>query len=207
MRKTLFALVALLAFASACQPSTEENTSTTVSTSGSTKTTTTRTKGQKPDKKNKAIQHIVQRTHAFSSPDQPDYFRLALHGDAVTSGQVEFTVTTHDGQKIYEEHFPAADLEASMVYEMKTPTASASEREAYILKRMEEFFLPANFISPAIAQGAVPPTDPSNEAAWKRIQANPGSIGFKYLLGKEDGHLLAYDPAQKKAVRYGSFGG
>ncbi|WP_197088554.1 hypothetical protein [Rufibacter radiotolerans] len=189
-----------------CQSSTEETTSKTVSKDGQTKTTT-RTTGKTPGKKNKNIQHIVQRTHHFSSPDQPDYFRLALHGDAVTSGQVEFTITTQGGQKIYEEHFPAADLEASMVYEMKTPTASPSEREAYILKRMEEFFQPSNFISPAISEGASLPTDTNQVATWKRIQANPASIGFKYLLGKEDGRLLAYDPAEKKAVRYGSFGG
>ncbi len=143
----------------------------------------------------------------FSSENRPDYFRLALHGDSITGGQVQFTITTYEGHKIYEENFSAADLEASMVYEMRASPASTSDREAYIVKRMEEFVQPTDFVSPAIAPNSPAQTSFVNETTWRRIQSNPNSIGFKYLLGKEDGRLLVYDPEQKKVVRYGSFGG
>lgn len=125
----------------------------------------------------------------------------------MTEGTVYFTITTRDGTLIHSEAFPAADVEAAMVYEMETPTATVNDREAYILKRLETFVEAEDFISPAIASNAAPDTSFVSLATWKNIQALPNTIGFKYLLGKEDGHLLVYDPAQKKAVRYGSFGG
>ncbi|WP_181305691.1 hypothetical protein [Rufibacter sp. XAAS-G3-1] len=198
MHKTYW--VAVLAFLFSCQSSSEE---TTTSTSAGTSTSSEK---DKTDTK-LPVQHIVQRTHLFSSDQRPDYFRLSLHGTSISEGEVEFTITTQDGQKIYEESFPAADLEASLVYEMKTPTATNSEREAYIIKRMDNFVQPADFVSPAIAPNAPVQASFVNESTWKRIQANPKAIGFKYLLGKEDGRLLVYDPEKKKAVRYGSFGG
>lgn len=94
-----------------------------------------------------------------------------------------------------------------MVYEMDKPSATEQEREAYIRQRVENFVQPNDFVTPAIAPNAPAQTSFVSETAWKKIQANPNTIGFKYLLGKEDGHLLVYDPEEKKAVRYGSFGG
>ncbi len=191
-----------MAFLCSCHSSTQENTP-----SSSENGTSTSQSGQKDVDTSREIQHIVQRTHLFSSDTQPDYFRLALHGDSITGGQVLFTITTFDGRLIYEERFSAADLEASMVYEMLSSPATLSDREAYIVKRMDEFVQPSDFVSPAIAPNAPAQTSFVNETTWRRIQSNPKAIGFKYLLGKEDGRLLVYDPEQKKAVRYGRFGG
>ncbi|QHL87328.1 hypothetical protein GU926_07730 [Nibribacter ruber] len=162
----------------------------------------------KGGKKGKApVLKIVQRTHAFSSNTQPDYFRLVLTGDSVTNGHVTFTITSADGKKLFEEKFAAAELEASMVYEMKTPTAPTRDRQAYILRRMDEFVQESDFVKPAIPASTPADTAFVSLATFQTIQANPSAIGFKYLLGKEDGRLLVYDPNQKKVVRYGSFGG
>ncbi|GGK65233.1 hypothetical protein ACD591_01910 [Rufibacter glacialis] len=196
--------VAVLAFLFSCQSSPSEETTT----SSSAKTSASQKNGKTKPMVKLPVQHIVQRTHPFSSDQAPDYFRLALHGHSIAKGEVEFTITTQDGQEIYEENFPAADLEASMVNEVPSPTTpTVSEREAYILKRMDEFVQPTDFVAPAIAPNAPVQASFVNETTWKRIQANPKAIGFKYLLGKEDGRLLVYDPEKKKAVRYGSFGG
>lgn len=192
--------VCLLSLLIACEPATKETTSNT-NQSEVSETTPGGKKGRA------AVLKIVQRTHTFSSTTQPDYFRLVLTGDSITTGKVKFTITSIDGQKIYEEQFPAADLEAAMVYEIKTPTASRSDREAYILRRMEEFVQADDFVIPAISASTPADTAFVALATFKSIQANPSAIGFKYLLGKEDGRLLVYDPSQKKAVRYGSFGG
>ncbi|MGV3538998.1 MAG: hypothetical protein ACO1OQ_04260 [Rufibacter sp.] len=151
--------------------------------------------------------HVVQRTHAFSSPTEQDYFRLTLRGDSILTGTVEFTITTSGGEQIYREQFAAADLEAALVYEMENNTATTHDREAFILKRMEEFVQPNDFVSPAISSTMTPDTSVVSLTTWKQIQGKKNSIGFRYLLGKEDGRLLVYDPQQKKAVRYGSFGG
>lgn len=195
--------VAVLAFMFSCQSSPSEETAT----SNSTGPSGTPAKKSATSDSAQPVQHIVQRTHPFSSPEKPDYFRLALHGNSIAKGEVEFTITTQDGTTIYEENFPAADLEASMVYEMENSSATQAEREDYIIKRMEGFVENADFVEPAIAPNAPVQASFVNETTWKRIQANPKAIGFKYMLGKEDGRLLVYDSAQKKAVRYGSFGG
>ncbi|MBC3541233.1 hypothetical protein ACFSC6_14450 [Rufibacter sediminis] len=195
--------VVVLAFLFSCQSSSSEEATTSVSSNApaSSEKESLREESKEP------VQHIVQRTHLFSSQQQPDFFRLALHGNSIAQGKVEFTITTHDGQKIYEENFPAADLEASMVYEMQTDSPTVSEREAYIIKRMDGFVENKDFVSPAIAPNAPVQASFVNETTWNRIKANPKAIGFKYLRGKEDGRLLVYDPEQKKVVRYGSFGG
>ncbi|ALI98198.1 hypothetical protein [Rufibacter tibetensis] len=195
--------VAVLAFLFSCQSSGSEEATTSTNSS----TSATLDKGKSRQTFKEPVQHIVQRTHQFSSTQKPDYFRLALHGNSIAKGEIEFTITTQDGQTIHEENFPAADLEASMAYEMQTPSATESEREAYIIKRMDDFVQASDFVSPAIAPNAPVQASFVNETTWKRIQSNPKAIGFKYLLGKEDGRLLVYDPEKKKAVRYGSFGG
>ncbi|GAA4314545.1 hypothetical protein [Nibribacter koreensis] len=192
--------VCLLSLLVACEPAAQE-TATNTTQSEVLETTPGGKRGKAP------VLKIVQRTHTFSSTTQPDYFRLVLTGDSITNGKVLFTITSIDGQKIYEEQFPAADLEAAMVYEMKTPTASRTDREAYILRRMEEFVQPDDFVTPAIPASMRADTSFVSLTTFRTIQANPSAIGFKYLLGKEDGRLLVYDPSQKKAVRYGSFGG
>lgn len=196
----------LLAWVCGCQPAHEKNPPE----ENQPPTTATLPPSSKESKEfqKMPLLHVVQRTHQFSSKGEPDYFRLTLRGDSVTAGQVEFVITTRTGQQIYQELFSAADLEANMVYTLiqNTPP-TAAERETYILNRMNEFVQDANFLTPAISQGATPDTSLVKLSTWRELQANKGTIGFKYLLGKEDGRLLVYDPKQQKAIRYGSFGG
>ncbi|WP_192823560.1 hypothetical protein [Rufibacter sp. LB8] len=197
MRKTLFPCWAFL-FLLACNgPSTETKTEAVRTNEPVGKTSTT----------NQSIKHVVQRSHAFSSSDAQDFFRLELRGDSITTSTVLFTITSSQGQLLHRQTFSAADLEASLVYEMTTPTATLPQREAYILRRMNEFVQPDRFVTPAITQSQNPDTSFVSLKDWQRLQAQPNTIGFKYTLGKEDGHLLVYDPTQKKAVRVGSFGG
>jgi hypothetical protein len=197
----IFPFVCLLFVLVACEPTTKETTTPSTSDVENEEATASAKKGKVP------VIKIVQRTHNFSSTSQPDYFRLVLSGDSITTGNVMFTITAADGHKIYEEQFPASDLEASMVYEMTTPTVTTRERESYILRRIDEFVQENDFVTPAIPASTPADTAFVSLTTFKSIQANPSAIGFKYLLGKEDGRLLGYDPNQKKAVRYGSFGG
>ncbi|MFC6997603.1 hypothetical protein [Rufibacter roseus] len=193
----------LLVLLIGCKQSTD--TTTTVQDEPNFTTTSPTTTGEKVS--TKRLLHVVQRTHPFSKPEQPDYFRLLLRGDSITAGQVQFTITTREGTVIHNEVFQAADLEAALVNEMEKPAATTREREAFIIKRMEEFVQPADFVTPAIAANMPPDTAFVTLSYWNQLQERENTIGFKYLLGKEDGRLLVFDPEKKKAVRYGSFGG
>jgi hypothetical protein len=147
---------------------------------------------------------VLRRRHAFSQPGgKPDEFRLVFRGASLLTGAATFTITDPSGQVIFREMLPAADLEAALVYEMKTPSATAAEREAFIRRRLDEFLLPAHFHSPAIAATAAFPaaSEQLDRATWTALRQAPQSIRFDYLVGKEDRRQIAWSPLKKQVVR------
>ncbi|GAA4000275.1 hypothetical protein GCM10022408_09160 [Hymenobacter fastidiosus] len=101
----------------------------------------------------------------------------------------------------------AADLEASMVYEMKTNSATPAEREAFIRKRMDEFFADKNFRTPALGAREAYQPGPLDRATWNELQQQPQSIRFQYLVGKEDVRRVAWSPLKQQVVHLPGFGG
>ena len=95
------------------------------------------------------------------------------------------------------------ELEAALVYELKTPTATRAERETFVLRRIDRFFLPAQFHSPAVAAKAPFPGGLENldRAAWSDLQKRSDAIGFEYLKGKEDRRVIAWSALKKQTVR------
>lgn len=149
---------------------------------------------------------LAARTrHPFSAAAVPDVFSLVLRGASVLSAEATFTITTAGGEVIFREVLSAPDLEAAMVYEMKSATATQAEREAYIRQRVTTFFADKNFHRPAVAATApLPPTSepPANpdRAAWTDLQRRPDAIRFQYLVGKEDRRAIAWSPLRKQVI-------
>lgn len=144
---------------------------------------------------------VVRKRHLFSSPASPDVFTLALRGPNLLSGEATFTITASGGQVIFREVLTAADLEAALVYEMKGPTATQAEREAYVRRRMEEFFAEKNFQRPAIPKTATYQPGLADQAAWNDLKRRPDALGFQYLVGKEDRRVIAWSPLRKQVMR------
>lgn len=147
---------------------------------------------------------VVRQRHNFSRSEGPaDAFRLVLRGPSVLEGTAEFTITDPSGQVIFREMLTEPDLEAALVYELKTPTATRAEREAYVLRRIDQFFQPAQFQTPAVGPRATFPAhvENLNQATWSDLKRRPGTIGFDYLKGKEDRQRLAWSPLKKQTVR------
>ena len=143
--------------------------------------------------------------HLFSSAASPDVFSLVLRGSTVLSSEATFTITTTAGEVIFREVLASPDLEAAMVYEMKGPTATQAEREAYVRKRVKEFFADSNFRQPAVAKTATFPAASEaptglDRAAWDDLQRRPGATAFHYLTGKEDRRTIAWSPLRKQVV-------
>jgi hypothetical protein len=150
---------------------------------------------------------VVRARHLFSSPTTPDLFELTLRGPSVVGGEATLTVTDAGGQVILREVLSAADLEASMVYEISDSPATAAQREAFIRKRMDEFFASKNFHSPAVGpQEAYEPGE-LDRAAWDDLKKQPKTVSFQYLVGKEDVHRVAWSPVKKQVVHLPGFGG
>ena len=149
---------------------------------------------------------VVREAHHFSNPSlkaQPDVFKLVFRGPSILEGTGEFTITDPDGQVIFREMLTEPDLEAALVYEMKTPTATRAERETFVLRRIDRFFLPSQFHTPAVDKKATFPSSVENldQTTWKDLQQRPDAIRFDYLKGKEDRRQIAWSPLKKQTVR------
>ena len=149
---------------------------------------------------------VTQLVHNFSNQDlkaQPDIFRLVFRGPSILEGMAEFTITDSAGQVIFREILTEPDLEAALVYEMKGPTATRAERETFVLRRIDRFFLTTQFHTPAIdAKAIYPPTvENLDRATWNDLRQQPGAIRFDYLKGKEDHRQIAWSPLKKQTVR------
>ena len=146
----------------------------------------------------------VRERHHFSNPKGPaDLFRLVFRGPSILEGTAEFTITDANGQVVFHEMLTEPDLEAALVYEMKGPSATRAERETFVLRRIDRFFLPSQFHAPAVAVKAPFPSSIENldRATWRDLQKRPDAIGFEYLKGKEDRRVIAWSPPQKQTVR------
>lgn len=203
-----FFLLPLLGFAAACStPDTRQATTTT-----STADTVTQvepldtTRASATSAQSDTLKTVTKR-HVFSNPGAPDVFKLEMRGKDILTGKATFTVTDASGQVIFREMLAAEDLEAAMVYEMKTPTATAAEREAYVRRRMDEFFADKNFQKPALTAKATYPTDNSiPRTAWDDLLKRPDAVSFSYLVGKEDRRRIAWSPGAKQVVHLPGFG-
>jgi hypothetical protein len=146
----------------------------------------------------------VRERHNFSNPKGPaDLFRLVFRGPSILEGTGEFTITDPSGQVIFREMLTEPELEAALVYEMKNPTATRAERETFVLRRIDRFFLPAQFHSPAVTSKAPFSGGLENldRATWNDLQKRPDAIGFEFLKGKEDRRVIAWSPLKKQTVR------
>ena len=211
--KNLFLLSIVAVFTLACSEKRTVEKEVRVIKDGSGKTTTTTTETSngdttsQPTIKTGEVKLVVKKTHIFSDPTKPDNFALDLSGNTLLKSSILFTITNPQGKLIYQDSMSASDLEASMVYEMKTPTATEKQREEFIKKRLNEFFSDKNFSTPAIAPNDI--YDPSfgDEKAWNAIKKDPKSINFNYLVGKENGRRISYSKQLSKVMVVGYFGG
>jgi len=147
---------------------------------------------------------VARQRHNFSHPAGPaDVFRLLFRGPSILEGTGEFTITDASGQVIFREVLTEPDLEAALVYELKSPTATRAEREAFVLRRIDLFFLPGQFHTPAVGRQAAFPRQVANldRATWTDLQKRPDAVAFDYLKGKEDRRTLAWSPLKKETVR------
>ena len=147
---------------------------------------------------------VVRQRHNVSRPaGPPDLFQLVFRGPSILDGTGEFTITDPDGQVIFREMLTEPDLEAALVYEMKGPTATRAERETFVLRRLDRFFLPTQFQTPAIRPKSAFPTRTDNldRATWTDLQKRPDAIAFEYLKGKEDRRRIAWSPLKKQTVQ------
>ena len=140
--------------------------------------------------------------HAFSDPAKKDEFRIVVTGKSLLKGKVLFTITSAEGKNLLKEEFDADYLLAS--YDFMGDINSKKETDAFITKRIKEFFSKDKFSVPAIKDD-VAFEDQSyyiDQETWEEIKSEKKAIGFYYLLGKEDGRHIAFSKKKGKVVMY-----
>jgi hypothetical protein len=160
-------------------------------------------KERKEETKAKEVisRNIIKQTetqYAFSDPATKDTFIVTLEGDSVQTANVTFEIRSSKGELLYQEKFDAIDLINYDLPENADPAAW----DKFILNRIDTFFEEENFATPAIHSGMEFDAYYANKTAWDDIKSDSNSIGFYYLLGKEDGRWIAYSKALQKVVMY-----
>lgn len=139
--------------------------------------------------------------HTFSNPATKDEFRIVVTGENLLKGKVLFTITSSEGKNLLKEEFDANFL---LGYDFTGNINSKKDTDAFITKRIKEFFSEDKFSSPALKDEELY-EDQSyyiDKEIWDEIKANKQSIGFYYLLGKEDGRHVAFSKKKGRAVMY-----
>ena len=136
--------------------------------------------------------------HNFSSLVEQDSFKIHITGPSIKEGLVKFQIIKKDGEILLDEEFSTTFL---LDYGVKD-NATDQEKEEYIKGRIDTFFNENNFRQPAIDAKAIFDENYSKREIWDDIISDQTAIGFKYLLGKEDGRHIAYSKKLKKAVLY-----
>lgn len=139
--------------------------------------------------------------HTFSDPAAKDEFCIVVTGESLLKGKVLFTITNSEGKNLLKEEFDANFL---LGYDFTGNINSKKDTDAFITKRIKTFFAEKQFSSPAIEDDVIF-EDQSyyiDKETWDEIKANKQSVGFYYLLGKEDGRHVAFSKKKGRAVMY-----
>ncbi len=139
--------------------------------------------------------------HAFSDPSKKDEFRIVITGKSLLKGKVLFTITNSEGKNLLREEFDANYL---LGYDFTGNINSKKETDAFIQKRIREFFSEDRFSIPAIEEEVVfeDQIHYIDKETWEEVKANKQAVGFYYLLGKEDGKHIAFSKKKGKVVLF-----
>src|SRR5690349_12656942 len=153
------------------------------------------TENRKTDAKD-SILYRKEIVHSFSSPNDRDSFKIYVTGPSIVEGQVTFQIKTSEGQMILNEKYSSNYF---LDYDFDRTLGT---EEDYIKKRIDSFFDEKHFKQPAITADEPFDENYSKKEIWEDIKSDKSSIGFSYLIGKEDGRHIAYSKKLGKVVMY-----
>lgn len=136
--------------------------------------------------------------HIFSDPTSYDLFKLTLTGNTLLKSKATFEILNAKGIRLYHESFDGIWLSN----ELETEGFSTKQEDAYIRKRVKDFFNESNFLKPAVGPKDMTNSDYSDLKIWNELRANRNAIGFSYLLSYENNRKIAWSKKLKKTVVY-----
>ncbi|MEN6354741.1 MAG: hypothetical protein ABFD02_14925 [Bacteroidales bacterium] len=137
-------------------------------------------------------------THYFSSLENLDTFKIYIIGNSLLESTVHLEIIDSSGKKIYSEKFKSYLL---LNFDIDSDTTDLA-KENFIKNRIANFFNEDNFIAPAIGDKEEYDSAYSQKDIWDDIHSDRKAIGFRFLIGEEDGRSIAYSRNFKKVVMY-----
>lgn len=138
--------------------------------------------------------------HEFSDAFKSDYFKLTLKGANLVEADATLEILDPNGKQIYTEDFTADML---LKPETGDSELGIKEKEAYIRKRVEEFFKEDNFYKPAIDIKDAFDMDANPDLKeWEVLRGDRTAIGFGYYFNFQSKRKIAWSKKWKKIVVY-----
>lgn len=135
----------------------------------------------------------------FSDSLKVDTFKVVLKGDAPKNMLIRFTITAHDGVRIYQKDLKATDLIKN--YQSTLDLEKESKQKDFILQEYNLFFEDENFLEPAVTENENPDTYTPDKDFFSELKRS-GLNGFKYRLGNENKVYIAWSAKEKKVLPY-----
>lgn len=145
-----------------------------------------------------------KKIRIFSDPATRDTFQLTVTGNDYLHAQVAFRILSAAGKVIYHDQFTSDYLIGYGILDKAGPNGSLNDstRVEYIRERLKHFFDDENFRTPAIGADADFEPQHTSRELFDELRADPRATSFHYLLGKEDGHYLAWSDRFGKVMMF-----
>lgn len=133
------------------------------------------------------VLNTVRASHTFSNPQAPDQFVLQMRGPRILSSRLHLFVVSSAGDTLRHEVLPATALLDDPTLR-NNQSASVRDKEISILRGMNAFFSPSQFVQPAVPASATQPAEVDTQA-WASLRNDPKAVGFDYPTGSGETRL------------------
>lgn len=152
-------------------------------------------------KSGKQLTGTVEKTslQPFTDTLKQDTFKIVLKGKESKNMSLFFTITSFNGEKIYDKELKAADL-------LKNFLASAAlkkedDKVKFLEDEVNSFFDEEHFLVPAVMPDEQPDENVPDKTFYEELKQS-GLNGFDYSTGKEDKVYIAWSKSEKKVKVY-----
>lgn len=156
-----------------------------------------KTKASAEDLKNNLKGQTVLK--AFSDTLLLDTFKVVLKGQKPADMIMNFTITAHDGAKIYEKDFKATELLKN--YASTLDLKKQAKQLEFMQQELKLFLDEENFLEPAVTENEDPDANSPDKDFYNELKRSALN-GFKYRLSNETEVYIAWSAQKKQVLPY-----
>ena len=156
-----------------------------------------KTKVSEDDLKKNLKGHTVLK--AFSDTLLQDTFKVVLKGQKPADMIMNFSITAHDGAKIYQKDFKATELLKN--YASTLDLKKQAKQLEFMQQELKLFLDEENFLEPAVTENENADANTPDKDFYNELKRS-GLNGFKYRLSNETEVYIAWSTQKKQVLPY-----